>query len=159
MPIITGQDRAGVRRTLDVGGHSYAYYSIPAAEEAGLGAFSRLPASLKVVLENLLRHEDGHRATAEQVRLLLHWSEGPDHDSALDLSPSRTFLHDTNGVPTVVDLAAMREAMSRTTSACLCSSLPELPCEQSTITPCAAAESAGVSARMVLMVLAIDAAS
>ena len=59
MPIQTGKDTAGTRRTLTAAGKTYAYYSIPAAEAAGLGDFSRLPAALKVVLENMLRFEDG----------------------------------------------------------------------------------------------------
>ncbi len=64
MPIETGTDTAKTRRDLKVGGQSYAYYSIDAATEAGLGDFSRLPASLKVVLENLLRFEDGGRTVS-----------------------------------------------------------------------------------------------
>ena len=100
-------DTFGTRTELDVDGHSYQIHSL-----AGLDV-DALPWSLRVVLENLLRHEDGDRVTPDQVQLLLDWAAGrePDHDAALDLSPSRTFLHDTNGVPTVVDLAAMRHAM------------------------------------------------
>ena len=64
MPIETGTDTAKTRRELKVGGQNYAYYSIAAATEAGLGDFSRLPASLKVVLENLLRFEDGGRTVS-----------------------------------------------------------------------------------------------
>ena len=59
-----------------------------------------------------MRHEDGHRVTAAQVDQLLSWRDGADHTKAVDLNPSRTFLHDTNGVPTVVDLAMMREAVA-----------------------------------------------
>ena len=59
MPITVGQDNAKTRKTLTVGGQSVSYYSIPAAQAAGLGDFSRLPAALKVVLENMLRFEDG----------------------------------------------------------------------------------------------------
>ncbi|MFD3486569.1 aconitate hydratase AcnA [Streptomyces sp. NPDC058665] len=69
-----------------------------------------LPYSLRVVLENLLRHENGRRVTADQVRALLDWGTGPDHARSVDLSPSRVFLHDTNGVPALADLAAMRDA-------------------------------------------------
>ena len=65
MSIITGQDTAKTRRTLSAGGAEYAYYSIPAAEAAGLGSFARLPASLKVVLENMLRFEDGKTVTVD----------------------------------------------------------------------------------------------
>ncbi|NYE35363.1 aconitate hydratase [Nocardioides cavernae] len=104
---ISSRDSFRTRAELEVDGLTYQVHSL-----AGLGV-DALPWSLRVVLENLLRHEDGDRVTAEQVQLLLDWAGGhePDHDAALDLSPSRTFLHDTNGVPTVVDLAAMRHAM------------------------------------------------
>ena len=93
-------------RSLTVGDESFRIHSL-----AGLDT-EALPYSLRVVLENLLRHEDGHRITADQVQVLLDWSHGPDHTAAVDLSPSRIFLHDTNGVPTLVDIAAMRDAMA-----------------------------------------------
>ena len=64
------------------------------------------------MLENLLRHEDGHHVTADQIQTLLDWGTRQDHSASIDLSPSRMFLHDTNGVPTLVDLAAMRHAMN-----------------------------------------------
>lgn len=64
MSIVVGQDSAGVRKTLTAGGQSVSYYSIPAAEAAGLGDFSKLPAALKVVLENMLRFEDGGRTVS-----------------------------------------------------------------------------------------------
>ncbi|MFD7076153.1 aconitate hydratase AcnA [Nocardioides sp. NPDC059952] len=99
-------DSFGTRDTLEVDGRTYEIHSL-----AGLD-IDALPWSLRVVLENLLRHEDGERSSAEQVELLLGWAEGPGHDSAIDLSPSRAFLHDTNGVPTLADLAAMRDAMT-----------------------------------------------
>jgi aconitate hydratase len=72
-----------------------------------------LPYSMRVVLENLLRHEDGEQVTAAQVQTVLDWGGGPDHDKTVDLSPSRVFLHDTNGVPALVDLASMRHAMAQ----------------------------------------------
>ncbi|EPX87213.1 Aconitase A [Rubellimicrobium thermophilum DSM 16684] len=113
MPIITGQDRAGVRRTLDVGGHSYAYYSIPAAEEAGLGAFSRLPASLKVVLENLLRFEDGgFSVSLDDIRAFGEWAaNGGRAEREINYRPARVLMQDFTGVPAVVDLAAMRDGI------------------------------------------------
>jgi aconitate hydratase len=103
---ITCVDSFDTQRVLHVGEHGYRIHSLEGFD------LSPLPYSLRVVLENLLRHEDGNRITDEQIRLLLGWGAGPDHSSAIDLSPSRTFLHDTNGVPTLVDLAAMRHAMS-----------------------------------------------
>ena len=102
---IQGRDSFGTRTELQVGDRRYAIHSL-----AGLDV-APLPYSLRVVLENLLRHEDGVHATADQVRMLLDWSHDADHRTALDLNPSRTFLHDTNGVPALVDLAAMREAV------------------------------------------------
>ena len=64
MPIVVGSDTSKTRKTLSAGGATLAYYSIPAAEAAGLGDFSRLPAALKVVLENMLRFEDGGRTVS-----------------------------------------------------------------------------------------------
>jgi len=102
---IRGRNSFSTRTELQVGDRDYSIHSL------GRLDIESLPYSLRVVLENLLRHEDGDRVTPEQVELLLNWSRGADHTLALDLSPSRTFLHDTNGVPTVGDLAAMREAV------------------------------------------------
>ena len=102
---INSLDSFGTLDVLQVGGRAHRIHSLAALD------ISPLPYSLRIVLENLLRHEDGHRVTSDQVQLVLDWASGPDHTRALDLSPSRAFLHDTNGVPTVVDLAAMREAM------------------------------------------------
>ncbi|MFZ8942854.1 MAG: hypothetical protein ACO2ZK_12970, partial [Gemmobacter sp.] len=68
MTVTVGHDSQKTRRSLTAGGQSYAYYSIPAAEEAGLGRFGRLPAALKVVLENMLRFEDGRTVTVEDIR-------------------------------------------------------------------------------------------
>ena len=65
-----GQDSLNLRRSLEVGGQSYDYFSLPAVQEAGLGDLSRLPFSLKVLLENLLRHEDGRTVTVDDIRAL-----------------------------------------------------------------------------------------
>ena len=70
MPIIVGQDSVGSRKTLDINGKSIAYYSIPEAQAKGLGDFSRIPAALKVVLENMLRFEDGNTVTVEDLSLI-----------------------------------------------------------------------------------------
>ncbi|TYL51757.1 aconitate hydratase [Nocardioides sp. BGMRC 2183] len=102
---IQARNTFGTESALEVGGQSYRIHSL-----AGLNV-AALPYSLRVVLENLLRHEDGDRVSADQVELLLDWGVGPDHARSVDLSASRVFLHDTNGVPTVVDLAAMRHAI------------------------------------------------
>ena len=74
MTVHVGTDTAKTRRTLQVQGKDYAYYSIPAAEAAGLGGFARLPASLKVVLENMLRFEDGKTVTVEDIRAFSDWA-------------------------------------------------------------------------------------
>lgn len=113
MPITVGTDSAGVRRTLQVGDQSFAHYSISAAEAAGLGAFSRLPAALKVVLENLLRFEDGRTVTLDDIRAFGTWAEqGGRNPREIAYRPARVLMQDFTGVPAVVDLAAMRDAMT-----------------------------------------------
>ena len=102
---LRGNDSFGTRRSLAVGDATYEIQSLARLDIAAI------PYSLRVVLENLLRHEDGRRVTPEQVELILGWGQGADHQRAVDLSPSRVFLHDTNGVPALVDLAAMRHAL------------------------------------------------
>ncbi|HDR28782.1 aconitate hydratase AcnA [Rhodovulum sp.] len=112
MPIVVGQDTARTRRTLTAGGASHAYYSIPAAEEAGLGDFSRLPAALKVVLENLLRFEDGKTVRVDDIRAFSDWAaNGGRSDREIAYRPARVLMQDFTGVPAVVDLAAMRDGI------------------------------------------------
>jgi aconitate hydratase len=112
MPIQVGTDTASTRRTLSVGGQDYAYYSIAAAEQAGLGDFSRLPAVLKVVLENMLRFEDGKTVTQDDIRAFSTWAEnGGRNPREIAYRPARVLMQDFTGVPAVVDLAAMRDAM------------------------------------------------
>jgi aconitate hydratase len=72
-----------------------------------------LPFTFKVLLENLLRHEDGQLVTAEQIDAVRRWHPSADRHDEVDLHPTRVFLHDTNGVPALVDLAAMRDAVVR----------------------------------------------
>ncbi|MFZ5751125.1 MAG: aconitate hydratase AcnA [Pseudomonadota bacterium] len=113
MPIVTGQDTARTRRSLKAGGQEVAYYSIPAAEAAGLGRFARLPASLKVVLENMLRFEDGgHTVSVEDIRAFSEWAEkGGQNPREIAYRPARVLMQDFTGVPAVVDLAAMRDGI------------------------------------------------
>jgi len=112
MTITVGSDTAKTRRTLSAGGRSVAYYSIPAAEEAGLGQFARLPASLKVVLENMLRFEDGKTVTTDDIRAFSDWAKnGGKSAREIAYRPARVLMQDFTGVPAVVDLAAMRDAM------------------------------------------------
>ncbi|MBM9595239.1 aconitate hydratase AcnA [Roseitranquillus sediminis] len=114
MPIQVGQDSAKTRRDLSVDGHSYAYYSIEAAEAAGLGSFARLPVSLKVVLENLLRFEDDNTVTTDDIRAFSEWAEkGGKNPREIAYRPARVLMQDFTGVPAVVDLAAMRDGIER----------------------------------------------
>ena len=112
MTVIVGQDSAGTRRKLQAGGESVAYYSIPAAQAAGLGDFSRLPASLKVVLENMLRFEDGKTVTLDDIRAFGEWgANGGQNPREIAYRPARVLMQDFTGVPAVVDLAAMRDGI------------------------------------------------
>ncbi|WP_347313073.1 aconitate hydratase AcnA [Defluviimonas sp. SAOS-178_SWC] len=113
MPIVTGQDTAKTRKTLSAGGKSVAYYSIPAAEKAGLGEFSKLPAALKVVLENMLRFEDGGRTVSvDDIKAFSDWGkQGGQNPREIAYRPARVLMQDFTGVPAVVDLAAMRDGI------------------------------------------------
>ena len=106
-------DSLKTRRDITVGRKKYAYYSLPAAEEAGLTGISRLPRSMKVLLENLLRNEDGVSVTEADLRAVAAWVDNKgsvEHEIAF--RPARVLMQDFTGVPAVVDLAAMRDAMS-----------------------------------------------
>jgi aconitate hydratase len=100
----------GARQTLDVGNQSYTYYSLDKAAES-LGDVSRLPVSLKILLENLLRHEDGETVTQTDVRAVAKWLETQSSKEEIAFRPVRVLMQDFTGVPAVVDLAAMRHAM------------------------------------------------
>ncbi len=99
------------RRTLTAGGRTYAYYSLAAAEKNGLKGISRLPYSLKVLLENLLRNEDGKTVTADDIKAVADWLAKRHSDREIAFRPARVLMQDLTGVPAVVDLAAMRDAM------------------------------------------------
>ena len=112
MPITVGHDSSKTRKTLTVGSQTVAYYSIPAAEAAGLGAFSNLPASLKVVLENMLRFEDGKTVSVDDIRAFGEWgANGGKNPREIAYRPARVLMQDFTGVPAVVDLAAMRDGI------------------------------------------------
>ncbi|MEL5878130.1 aconitate hydratase AcnA [Cereibacter sphaeroides] len=112
MTVTVGHDSQKTRKTLSVGGSSYAYYSIPAAEEAGLGQFARLPAALKVVLENMLRFEDGKTVSVDDIRAFSEWgANGGRNPREIAYRPARVLMQDFTGVPAVVDLAAMRDGI------------------------------------------------
>lgn len=107
-----GQDTLGTRTTLDVGGTSYDYYSLATAAEK-LGDISRLPFSMKVLLENLLRFEDGKTVTTEDLQAIIDWQQERKSDREVQYRPARVLMQDFTGVPCVVDLAAMRDAITK----------------------------------------------
>jgi aconitate hydratase len=107
-----GQDTLGTRDTLDVAGKSYGYYSLAKAA-AKFGDVSRLPFSMKVLLENMLRFEDGVTVTTDDVKAVIDWQKNPvASDNEIQYRPARVLMQDFTGVPCVVDLAAMRDAMN-----------------------------------------------
>ena len=109
----TGNDTLGTRSTLSVGGKNYAYYSLDKAA-AKLGDVSRLPFSMKVLLENLLRFEDGgFTVSKDDVQALVDWQKDPHSNREIQYRPARVLLQDFTGVPCVVDLAAMRDAIAK----------------------------------------------
>ena len=112
MTITVGQDSARTRKTLKVGKQSIDYYSIKAAEAAGLGDFSRLPAALRVVLENMLRFEDGKTVHLDDIKAFADWAKlGGQNPREIAYRPARVLMQDFTGVPAVVDLAAMRDGL------------------------------------------------
>ena len=112
MTISVGQDTSGTRKSLSVGKHSVDYYSIDAATDAGLGDFSKLPAALKVVLENMLRFEDGKTVTTDDIKAFADWAaRGGQNPREIAYRPARVLMQDFTGVPAVVDLAAMRDGL------------------------------------------------
>ena len=108
---MTSVDSFKCARTLKVGSKTYAYYSLPAAEKAGLKGISRLPFSLKVLLENLLRNEDGRTVTKQDIQAFAQWLKDKTSEREIAFRPARVLMQDFTGVPAVVDLAAMRDAM------------------------------------------------
>jgi aconitate hydratase len=101
----------GTRTDIQVGDEAVEIYSLPALEKAGFGGVSRLPYSLKILLENLLRREDGAFVKADDIRALANWNATGKVDKEISFMPARVLLQDFTGVPCVVDLAAMRDAV------------------------------------------------
>jgi len=99
------------RKTLTVGNKSYVYFSLTAAEKNGLKGVSKLPYSMRVLLENLLRYEDGQTVTKDDIQAVADWAKTRTSDREIAFRPSRVLMQDLTGVPAVVDLAAMRDAM------------------------------------------------
>ena len=106
-------DSFNCRSTLSVNGKDYVYYSLPKAEANGLAGVSRLPFSMKVLLENLLRNEDGRSVTKEDIEAVAAWLVNKGlTEYEIAYRPARVLMQDFTGVPAVVDLAAMRDAMA-----------------------------------------------
>ena len=106
-----GQDTLGTRSTLDVAGKTIHYYSLAKAA-AKIGDVSRLPFSMKVLLENLLRFEDGVTVSVEDIQAIADWQKDRKSEREIQYRPARVLMQDFTGVPCVVDLAAMRDAMN-----------------------------------------------
>ena len=106
-------DSYGARQALKVGGESYDIFRLDALEKAGFSNVSKLPVSLKVLLENLLRQEDNHHVNKADIEALAKWNPKVKSEKEIAFMPARVLMQDLTGVPAVVDLAAMREAMKR----------------------------------------------
>jgi aconitate hydratase len=109
--VMTSLDSFRCCKTLQVGSKNYAYFSLPTAERNGLKGISRLPFSMKVLLENLLRNEDGRTVTKDDIKAVAEWLKTKTSDREFAFRPARVLMQDFTGVPAVVDLAAMRDAM------------------------------------------------
>ena len=112
----TSKNSFSTRATLRVGNDSFEIYRLDALERAGVGNVARLPFSLKVLLENLLRHEDDRFVHADDIRALAGWdpsSAAGATEKEISFMPARVLLQDFTGVPAVVDLAAMRDAIAQ----------------------------------------------
>jgi len=103
----------GAKRKFTFGGNTYTIYSFEALAQKGIGGVNRLPVSLRILLENLLRREDGRIVKAEDIEALLHWNPRSTPEKEIAFMPARVLLQDFTGVPCVVDLAVMRDAMVR----------------------------------------------
>ncbi|MBX9705575.1 MAG: aconitate hydratase, partial [Gammaproteobacteria bacterium] len=100
------------KNTLDVNGKKYTIFSLKAAEKQ-LGNLAKLPFTLKVLLENLLRYEDGKTVTSDDIKAFTAWLHDRKSDREIAYRPARVLMQDFTGVPAVVDLATMRDAVKR----------------------------------------------
>ncbi|MBU5355935.1 aconitate hydratase AcnA [Paenibacillus barcinonensis] len=110
---MSAKNHFSAARSLEVGGKSYRYYSLDALQEGGHGDLSKLPFSIKVLLEAAIRQFDGRAITEEHVKQLTGWAEGRDNNKEIPFIPARIVLQDFTGVPVVVDLAAMRDTVKK----------------------------------------------
>ncbi len=112
--MLNSLDSFKCRKTMTAGGKEYVYYSLPEAEKNGLDGISELPYSLKVILENLLRFEDGRSVTADDIKGVAAWLKNRGkEENEIAYRPARVLMQDFTGVPAVVDLAAMRDATTK----------------------------------------------
>jgi aconitate hydratase len=111
--MMSSQNSFDTRASLTVGGQRYQYFSLPALEKAGYAGLSRLPYSLKILLENLLRREDGRFVDRDDIETLAGWDVTSKVAKEIAFMPARVLLQDFTGVPAVVDLAAMRDGVVR----------------------------------------------
>jgi len=109
---MTSLDSFKCAKTLKVGAKTYVIYSLPIAEKNGLKGISKLPFSMKVLLENLLRNEDGRTVTKDDILAVAKWLKSKSSTREIAYRPARVLMQDFTGVPAVVDLAAMRDAMT-----------------------------------------------
>jgi len=100
-------------KTININGDEYSYYSLIEAEKNGLQGISKLPKSLKVLLENLLRYEDDISVTKNQIEAIKNWLKNKKSNTEIAYRPARVLLQDYTGIPAVADLAAMREAVKK----------------------------------------------
>jgi aconitate hydratase len=107
------QDSFGSRATIQVGDRTIDIFRLAALERAGLGSVDRLPFSIRILLENLLRHEDGKTVTKDDVEAVAKWDPAAKPSTEIAFRPARVLLQDFTGVPAVVDLAAMREQFAK----------------------------------------------
>jgi len=105
-----GRDSLGTERTLSVEGRDYAYFALDAAAEK-LGDISRLPRTLKILLENILRFEDGSTYTVDNAKAVVDWQKDRHSNNDVPFRPARILMQDFTGVPAIVDLAAMRDGI------------------------------------------------
>ena len=102
-------------KSINIEGKNYKYFSLLEAEKNGLQGISKLPKSLKVILENLLRYEDEKTVTKDQIQELKNWLQNKKSTTEIAYRPARVLLQDYTGIPAVADLAAMREAVKKKT--------------------------------------------
>ncbi|EDY86470.1 aconitate hydratase 1 [gamma proteobacterium HTCC5015] len=108
-----GQDSLNTKKSLEANGKTYHYFDINALDGKGWGDLSKLPFCLKILLENLLRYEDGNSVTVDDVEAVMRWLDNKRSDKEVNYRPARVLMQDFTGVPGVVDLAAMRDAIQK----------------------------------------------